>query len=67
MKPARRRYKAITDYWLKYYTVDSSTLCQLCANTGVLFINTFSPAGVLVRGKQFCICPNGQAMRFHES
>jgi len=54
--------KAITDYWHKYYV--NKGLCSLCGNHGIIdTIGIRTPAGVLVGRINFCICPNGQAMR----
>jgi hypothetical protein len=54
----------LNQYWLKYYVDYDTNLCSLCANTGI--INTEgikSPAGMPTGRKNFCICPNGRAMR----
>lgn len=47
--------EAITNYWHEHYVVGG--MCGLCANRGVL-------AGLNLR--TYCICPNGQAMRYHK-
>ena len=53
---------AITEYWLKYYCEDH---CTLCGNSG--FVDTTATArtatGLCVGRQNFCICPNGQALR----
>lgn len=41
---------AITAYWLEHYATASG--CKLCNNSGRAI-------------GDFCICPNGQAMRYH--
>ncbi len=59
------RCKRVTAYWLAYYVNDSLGLCSLCGNTG--WIDTrktaISPAGFSAGRVNFCICPNGQAIR----
>lgn len=51
----------VTDYWLTYYASDH---CTLCGNTGVIDTRgVCTPAGVPVGRCNWCICPNGQAMR----
>lgn len=55
--------KAVTECWLENY-VSANGLCSLCGNHGT--INTTevrSPAGAKAGRINFCICPNGQAMR----
>ena len=44
----------VTTYWLKHYT--KNPLCDLCENKGIIEVRS---------GRYFCICPNGQAMRYH--
>lgn len=66
-RPAAKRNKAITDYWLKYYTTPTSTLCELCANNGRIRVAPVSPAGIKIFTDTFCICPNGQVMRYNEA
>lgn len=53
---------AVTDYWLKYYAAE---VCKLCGNWGVIDTTrtATSPAGFSAGGLNFCICPNGQALR----
>lgn len=54
--------EAVTDYWSEYYSTNG--LCSLCGNTGVIDTRgTKTPAGVEVGRVNFCICPNGQALR----
>lgn len=51
----------ITNYWLDHYVDD---LCTLCANSGVIdSTGVKSAAGFPAGRKNFCICPNGQALR----
>jgi hypothetical protein len=59
------RQKRLTDYWLAYYVDTKLCLCSLCGNTGIIDTrrSATSPAGVDAGRKNFCICPNGQAMR----
>ena len=54
----------VANYWLKYYVDKKSTLCALCANTGIIDTTGIkSPAGTEPGGENYCICPNGQTMR----
>lgn len=54
--------KAITDYWLKYY---ADKICTLCGNKGIIDSRgrATSPAGHVAGRLNYCICPNGQALR----
>jgi len=53
----------ITDYWMAHYTADSG-LCSLCGNSGRIDTSgARSSAGVMAGRVNFCICPNGQAIR----
>lgn len=54
--------EAVTKYWLEHYVDD---LCTLCGNWGVIDsrASATSPAGWRVGRLNFCICPNGQALR----
>ena len=54
---------AITDFWHEHYVKDG--LCTLCGNQGVVDTRTtaVSPAGVSSGRLNWCICPNGQALR----
>lgn len=56
--------KAVKEYWLDHYTTEHP-LCSLCANTGVIDTRStaVSAAGVRSGRLNWCICPNGQAMR----
>lgn len=54
----------LTRYWLKHYLNPRTNLCSLCGNRG--YIDTTgvkSQAGVETGRLNYCICPNGQAMR----
>ena len=60
----KTRLNAVEEYWMKYYVNDG--LCSLCGNTGIIdTTGVCTPAGVEVGRKNFCICPNGQARRWH--
>lgn len=53
----------ITDYAFEhYFTADG--LCSLCGQSGIIHTEGIrSPAGVITGRTNFCICPNGQALR----
>lgn len=56
----------VTKYWLKHYVNQGH--CSLCGNSG--FIDTTgvtTAAGRSVGRKNYCICPNGQCIRFQVS
>jgi hypothetical protein len=58
---SRPKHYVVTNYWLDYYCADH---CTLCGNHG--WIDTTgmrTPAGVHVGRVNYCICPNGQALR----
>lgn len=59
--------KAVTEYWLAHYVEAESGigLCSLCGNTGIIDTrhSAISPAGINSGRLNWCICPNGQAMR----
>lgn len=51
----------VTAYWLKFYCDGA---CKLCGNSGwVDTTGVRTPAGVLVGGVQYCLCPEGKALR----
>lgn len=51
----------VTDYWMKFYCARH---CTVCGNTGIIdTTGAKTPAGVSVGRKNWCFCPNGQAMR----
>jgi len=53
----------ITKYWLDHYI--HNDLCSLCGNSGTIDtrFTAVSAAGVRSGRLNWCICPNGQAMR----
>ena len=57
--------KKITNYWLEHYCTEH---CTLCGNSGVLDTRAtaVTAAGVWVGRLNYCICPNGQALRKHD-
>lgn len=61
------RYKGkkfFEDFWYEYYLDKENYLCSLCANSGVIDTTGIqSPSGTKTGRKNWCICPNGQAMR----
>jgi dCMP deaminase len=51
----------ITAYWLEHYATEH---CTLCGNRGVIDSRgVMTPGGHLVGRLNYCICPNGQALR----
>lgn len=53
---------ALTNYWLKFYRVDNH--CTLCGNKGIVdSTGLATTAGFRGGRRNFCICPNGQALR----
>lgn len=52
-------------FWRDYYVDADTTLCTLCGNSGMVDTRetAISAAGVKAGKIQFCICPNGLAMR----
>ncbi len=58
----------ITNYWESYYIDHDSVLCSLCGNSGVIDTRgAKSAAGVVSGRRNWCICPNGQALRHFSS
>ena len=59
--------KSVTRYWMEFYpeTHTGMGLCTLCGNTGQIDTSqtAISPRGINVGRLNFCICPNGQALR----
>lgn len=52
---------AVTAYWLEHYCTEH---CTLCGNSGVIDTSmAYTAANLRVGRINFCICPNGQAMR----
>lgn len=68
-KPVRPKCAAVTHYWREYYinyeAMMGVGLCSLCANSGIIDTtkSATSATGHKAGRKNFCICPNGQAMR----
>ena len=57
--------KAVIDYAMKHYVTEH---CTLCGNRGVIDTRGVStPAGLVVGRLNYCICPNGQAMRSYKA
>lgn len=53
--------KMIINYWHRYYATEH---CTICGNSGVIDSRGVeTAAGVEVGRLNYCICPNGQAMR----
>lgn len=58
----KSRSKAVADYWKEHYQIDG--MCSLCGNTGTLDTrDARTSTGHKVGRENFCICPNGQALR----
>lgn len=55
----RVQEKSLEEYWLKHYMGES--LCSLCGNSGI--IDTRQSARRSAGRLNYCICPNGRAMR----
>ncbi len=54
--------EAITEYWSENYI--NKGHCSLCANHRIIdTTGAKTPVGLEVGRKNYCICPNGQAMR----
>jgi hypothetical protein len=59
--------KKLTKYWMKHY-LSETHLCSLCGNHGIIDTRgVLSPAVIEVGRLNWCICPNGQALRKHSS
>ena len=55
--------KKLTRYVFKHY-LGTKNLCSLCGNHGIIDTRGMqSPAGVECGRLNWCICPNGQALR----
>lgn len=54
--------EAITAYWLENYCAEH---CTICGNWGVIDsrASAVTPAGFRVGRLNYCLCPNGQALR----
>ena len=63
MKKIPIRSTFLSDYWLKYY---SNGHCSLCGNHGYIDSRGVkTPAGLEVGRINYCICPNGQQIRYN--
>ena len=61
MTQIRAKHYVVTNYWLAYYMKDHCTLCGNWCWIDTRGVRT--PAGVEVGRVNYCICPNGQALR----
>lgn len=51
----------ITGYWMEHY---ATAHCTLCGNRGIIdSTGVRTAAGFLTGRRNWCICPNGQALR----
>jgi len=51
----------LIDYWLEHYC---NEVCTICGNSGVIDTTAvLSPTGEKVGRLNWCICPNGVALR----
>ena len=57
----------VVEYWGNNYTSDPNGICTLCGNTGILDTteSAISPTGFRVGKKHYCICKNGQSLRYY--
>ena len=54
----------VTDYMFTYYAAPENHMCTLCGQRGIIDTRGVkTPAGVEVGCLNWCLCPNGQAMR----
>lgn len=56
----------VKDLWLEFLDETTKAHCGLCGNSGVIDTrnqNIKTAAGLKVGVKQYCICPNGRAMK----
>ena len=54
----------ITDYWMAHYLHPKNDMCTLCGQSGIIHTEGIrTPAGAEVGMANYCICPNGQALR----
>jgi hypothetical protein len=61
-RPVSIKNEEVARYAMEFYS--NKRLCSLCGNHGIIdTTGVKSPAGVEVGRKNFCICPNGQAIR----
>ena len=63
MKPKiRAKHYVLSDYWSEYYVEHNH--CSLCGNSGRIDTRGVKTAvGISVGRVNYCICPNGQALR----
>ena len=61
--------KTVTEYWFEHYVNIKVGLCSLCGNRGTIDTRAtaISAAGVKSGRVNYCICPNGQALRIHRA
>lgn len=61
----KAKNKTVVDYWAHFYL--ERHLCSLCGNSGIVdTTGVKTAAGVVVGRRNFCICPNGQAIRHQD-
>jgi hypothetical protein len=54
--------KLLSDFWLEYYTNNGH--CSLCGNTGMIDTSNATTAAGMPTGRlNWCMCPNGLALR----
>jgi len=54
--------RKVTKYWFKYYV--KNTMCSLCGQSGIIDTTGLrSPVGIDCGQRNYCIYPNGQALR----
>jgi hypothetical protein len=54
----------VTDYMFTHYDAPENHMCTLCGQRGIIDTRGVkTPAGVEVGRLNWCLCPNGQAMR----
>ena len=57
----RANHYVVTDYWLAFY---ANCHCTLCGNSGIVDTRGVKTAAKVETGRlNWCICPNGQALR----
>jgi len=62
MKKNPIKNKAVSRYWQEFYIVNGH--CSLCGNCGLIDKSGTSTLNKIPVGRMnYCICPNGQAMR----
>jgi len=59
----------VVEYWGENYTSDPNGICTLCGNMGIIDTtnSAISPTGLRVGKKHYCICKNGQTLRYYGS